>query len=89
MEDGVFMTVDDGDKLENDHNHLKENSREVWLAWYHNGFTDDYPVLLDICATKEIADSVVACHKKNRNKEYEYRDRRASWVVEKWDVKVE
>ena len=52
----------------------------VYLAWYHNGFIDDYPKLLGVYASRALAEAGVQNHKAGRDRDEEYRDR-ASWNI--------
>jgi len=61
---------------------------EVYQAYYHSGFTDDRPRLLDICATTEIAESVINAHKRDRDPELEYKNN-AWWRVVPRTVRTE
>jgi hypothetical protein len=65
---------------------MTSNIEYVYLVFYHDGYTDDWRVLLGVCATTEIADAVIAKHKDNKEfRRYEYKDR-ASWNIEKHEV---
>ena len=57
----------------------------VHLAWYQTGFIDDSPHLLGACASDSIADAVIEAHKRNRDKDYEFRNA-ASWHKQELNV---
>ena len=52
----------------------------VYLAYYHNGFTDDQVELLDVCESRDVAELVLAKHKRERNREYEYKNDATWWI---------
>ncbi len=52
---------------------------EVFLAYYHTGFTDDAPVLLAACATKAAADAAIAEHKLT-TRDFAYDGGESWWV---------
>jgi hypothetical protein len=51
----------------------------VFLAYYHTGFTEDPPELLDVCDSEETANVVILSHQGNRNRDDEYKP---SWWTE-------
>ena len=53
----------------------------VHLVYYHTGFTDDPPVLLGVCASTDVAASVIAEHKRDRDRAREY-ENDATWWTE-------
>ena len=59
---------------------------KVYLAWYHNGFTDSPSELLGVYASEAKAIAATQIHKANRDVFFEYKDN-ASWLVA--DVEVE
>ena len=59
----------------------------VHLAYYHTGFTDDPPVLLDVCESATAADEAINVHKEQRDRECEYEDA-ATWWTETRDIRT-
>ena len=59
---------------------------KVFLAYYHDGFTDDYPKRLEVCSSKECAEKVIEEHKRTRDKDMEYKDD-ATWWIEELEIK--
>jgi len=55
----------------------------VYLAYYHNGFYDDYPQLLGVCSSNDCADKLIEYHKQSRDKEEELDDNTRWWTEEK------
>lgn len=55
----------------------------VWLAWYHDGFTDDPPELIGLYATEKLADGGMESHKATGDRTIEYKDRAKWWKEEK------
>jgi len=58
----------------------------IYLAYYHNGFYDEFSKLLECCASKEIAEEVLRLHKLTRDKENEYEDE-ATWFIREREIK--
>ena len=57
----------------------------VFLAYYHTGFTEDPPELLDVCDSEASASAVIRTHKRNRDRGYEYEENgesAATWWTE-------
>ena len=52
----------------------------VFLAYYHTGFNDDYPELLDVCDSEASAAAVIETHKQTRARECEYKDQAMWWM---------
>jgi hypothetical protein len=53
----------------------------VSLAYYHSGFTDDPPILLDVCESEAVASTVIEAHKQNRDRASEYKDKATWWTT--------
>jgi len=51
----------------------------VFLAWYHNGFTDDPPMLLEVCDTPATVLDAIREHQRGRDKTVEYKDKATWW----------
>ena len=51
----------------------------VHLAYYHTGFIDDPPVLLDVCDSVTAADEAIIEHQAQRDRDCEYRDKAKWW----------
>jgi len=52
----------------------------VHLAYYHTGFIDDPPILLDVCDSQTAAGEAIDAHKEQRDPEYEYEDAATWWT---------
>lgn len=57
-------------------------TKYVYLAYYHNGYTDDPPILLAVCALEVIALKVIKKHKKLRDRRFEYENEASWWTRE-------
>jgi hypothetical protein len=58
---------------------------KVYLAWYHNGFTDSPSELLGVFASKGKAEKKIDQHCRTADRFCEYKDK-ASWYVTEWEV---
>lgn len=58
---------------------------KVFLAYYHDGFTDNNPVLLAVCDSKAVAERVISTHKQKRDRSIEYKED-ASWWIRCYEV---
>ena len=52
----------------------------VFLAYYHTGFTDDPPELLDVCDSDASASAVIEAHKRERDRDCEFEDKATWWT---------
>ena len=52
----------------------------VHLAYYHTGFTDDPPTLLDVCDSAKAAGEAITVHKEQRDRGCEYEDAATWWT---------
>jgi len=52
----------------------------VYLAYYHTGFTDDPPLLIDICDYPAIATKAIDTHKAQRDTQCEHEDAATWWT---------
>ena len=59
----------------------------VHLAYYHTGFTDDAPILIDVCDSEPVALDAIAIHKEQRDRQCEYKDL-AHWWTEKRTIRT-
>ena len=58
----------------------------MYLAWYHNGFSDEGNTLLGVCRTSAVAAGVIKDHQDFGDRAWEFRGR-ASWWVEEREMK--
>jgi hypothetical protein len=58
---------------------------KVYLAWYHNGFTDSQPELLGVFTSKDKAYKKNYQHQRTADRFCEYKDR-ACWFITERDV---
>jgi hypothetical protein len=81
VEDILGKTITDATHWKIDEPPGKEEAPiRVYLAYYHTGFTDDPPVLLDVFSSRDAANDFVESHKRARDRQGEYEDKAEWWV---------
>lgn len=59
----------------------------VYLAYYHTGFRDDAPILIEVCNSEAVALDAIAIHKEQRDRQCEYKDL-SHWWTEKRTIRT-
>ena len=59
----------------------------VFIAYYHPGFHDEGPTVLDVCESEAVALVVIEEHKRGGDRDYE-NEGKASWWVEERGVRT-
>jgi hypothetical protein len=62
---------------------MGEDAMPVYLAWYHDGYTDNSPDLLGVCVHPRKALRLLQEHRDTRDATYEYKDEARWWIEQK------